>query len=60
MGLFRLVNPDSKVDGANMGLIWGRRDPVGPQVGLMNFAIWVVQERYNDIANTLKLRIFLH
>ena len=33
-------NPDSKVHGANMGLIWGRQDPCGPQVGPMNFAIW--------------------
>ena len=33
-------NPDSKVHGANMGLIWGRQDPGGPHVGPMNFAIW--------------------
>ena len=32
--------PDSKVHGANMGLIWGRQDPGGPHVGPMNFAIW--------------------
>ena len=32
--------PDSKVRGANMGPIWGRQDPGGPQVGPMNFAIW--------------------
>ena len=32
--------PDSKVHGANMGPIWGRQDPGGPHVGLMNFAIW--------------------
>ena len=25
--------PDSKVHGANMGLIWGRQDPAGPHVG---------------------------
>ena len=30
--------PDSKVDGANMGPIWGRQDPGGPLVGPMNFA----------------------
>ena len=24
-----------------MGPIWGRQDPGGPHVGLMNFAIWV-------------------
>ena len=33
--------PDSKVHGANMGPIWGERDPDGPHVGPMNFAIWV-------------------
>ena len=31
---------DSKVNGANMGPIWGRQDPGGPHVGPMNFAIW--------------------
>ena len=25
-----------------MGPIWGRKDPGGPHVGPMNFAIWVV------------------
>ena len=35
-------SPDSKVHGANMGPIWGRQDPVGPHVGPMNFAIWVI------------------
>ena len=34
------VVPDSKVNGANMGPIWGRQDPGGPHVGPMNFAIW--------------------
>ena len=33
--------PDSKVHGANMGLIWGQQDPGGPHVGPMNFVIWV-------------------
>ena len=33
--------PDSKVHGANMGPIWGRKDPGGPHVVPMNFAIWV-------------------
>ena len=33
--------PDSKVDGANMGPIWGRQDPGGPHVGPINFALWV-------------------
>ena len=32
--------PDSKVHGANMWPIWGRRDPGGPHVGPMNFAVW--------------------
>ena len=33
-------NPDGKVHGANLELIWGRQDPGGPHVGPMNFAIW--------------------
>ena len=32
--------PDSKVDGGNMGPIWGRQGSGGPHVGPMNFAIW--------------------
>ena len=32
--------PDSKLHGANMGLIWGRQDPGGPHVGPMNLVIW--------------------
>ena len=35
-------NPDSKVQGANMGPIWGRQVPGGPLVGPLNFAIWDV------------------
>ena len=40
--------PDSKVHGANLGPIWGRQDPGGPNVGPMNFAMWVgfLWERY--------------
>ena len=34
--------PDSKVHGANVGPIWGRKDPDGLHVGPVNFAIWVV------------------
>ena len=30
--------PDSKVNGANMGPIMGRKDPGGHHVGPMNFA----------------------
>ena len=33
---------DSKVQGANMGPIWGRQDPGGPHIGPMNLAIWVI------------------
>ena len=39
----RLAIPDSKVYGANMGPTWGQRDPGGPHVGPMNFAIWDVR-----------------
>ena len=39
MAQYRSV-PDSKVHGANMGPIWGRQEPGGPHVGLMNLAIW--------------------
>ena len=31
--------PDSKVLGANIGPIWGLKDPGGPHAGAMNFAI---------------------
>ena len=37
--------PDGKVPEANMGPIWGRQDPGGPQVGPMNFAIWELIHR---------------
>ena len=38
----RLWNdPDNKVRGDNMGLIWDRQDPGGPHVEPMNFVIWV-------------------
>ena len=33
-------NPDSKVNGANIGPTWGRQDPGGTYVGPTNFAIW--------------------
>ena len=33
------VVPDSNDHGANMGLTWGRQDPGGPHVGLMNLVI---------------------
>ena len=31
--------PDSRVHGANMGPIWGRKGPGGPHVGPMNIAL---------------------
>ena len=34
------ATPDSKVDGANMGPIWGRQGPGGPHVGPVNVAVW--------------------
>ena len=34
-------SPDSKVRWDNMGPIWGRQDQSGPNVGPMNFYIWV-------------------
>ena len=40
--IYLKMSPDSKVHWANMGPIWGRQDPGGPQVGSMNFAIWVI------------------
>ena len=42
--------PDSKVHGANMGLIWGRQDPDGPHVDPMNFAIWDLVESHRAVA----------
>ena len=38
--VFLDVIPDSKIHGANMGPIFGRQDPGGPNVGPMNFANW--------------------
>ena len=34
--------PDSMVHGAHTGPIWGRQDPDGPNVGPINFAIWII------------------
>ena len=36
------IVPDSKIDGTNMGQIWGRQDSGGPHVGPINFALWGV------------------
>ena len=51
--------PDSKVHGANMGPIWGRRDPDGPHVGPMNFAIWVYTDGLgqDSISSALAMKI---
>ena len=37
---YSLVNPDSKLHGANVEPNWGRQDPGGPDVGPTNFVIW--------------------
>ena len=37
--LFNHYHPDSKVHGANVGPIWGRHNPGGPNAGPMNLAI---------------------
>ena len=42
--------PENKVNGANMGLIWGRQDPGGPRVGPMKLDI-------RDFANIFNLCI---
>ena len=35
-----VIDPDSKVHGANMGPTWVLSAPGGPHVGPMNLAIW--------------------
>ena len=40
-GVYLNTFPDSKVNWAYMGPIWGRQDPGGSHVGPINFAIWV-------------------
>ena len=37
--------------GNNMGLTWGRQDPGGPHVGLMNLAVWVTMEKIEQSAS---------
>ena len=49
-----LKYPDSKIHGANMGLIWGRQDPGGPHVGPMNFAI-----RVGNVADNVRMIILV-
>ena len=46
---------DSKVHGANMGPIWGRKDPGGPHVGSMNFGIWDHSIRIIFIISSMRL-----
>ena len=40
--MIRIISndPDNKVHGGNMGPTWVLSTPVGPQIGLMNLAIW--------------------
>ena len=40
------ASPNNKVQGANMGPIWGLQDPGGSYVGPMNLAIWEVGCKY--------------
>ena len=44
--------PESKVHGANVGHTWGRKDPGGPHVGNINFAIW-----FDKIPNIMKIPV---
>ena len=37
----KIIRPDNKVHGANMGPIWDRQDPGWTHIGPMNFVIWV-------------------
>ena len=50
-------SPDSKVHGANMGLIWGRQDPGGPHVGPMNFVIWFLSLTWRLDTNSFLLQV---
>ena len=47
--------PDSKINGANMGPIWGRQDPGGPHVGPMNFVSGYVFRNVHPNAQLLLL-----
>ena len=40
--------PDSKVHEANMGPIWGQRDPGGPHVGPMNLLWTLLWEQFQS------------
>ena len=52
-----LSNPDSKIDGANMGPTWGRQDPGGPHGGHVNPVIWKVA--YIPLKRTHMLCVYL-
>ena len=43
------IDPDSKIHGANVGPTWGQKDPGGPHVGHMNFAIWGYQKKVQTL-----------
>ena len=43
-----------------MGHIWGRQDPGGPRVGLMNFAIWDISKHYETIYLSIKQTLLIH
>ena len=57
--LLYYVYPDSKVHGVNMGPIWGRRDPGGPHVGPINFAIWASMITRNNVGHKAWLHLSL-
>ena len=50
--LFTKKHPDSKVDGANLGLICGRQDTDGPHAGPMDFVIWEYTALLWDLVET--------
>ena len=49
----RRTIPHSKFHGANMGIIWGRQDPVGPHVCPVNFGIWDTMWHKKQFASLL-------
>ena len=48
--------PDSKVNGTNMGPIWGRQDPGRPHVVPVNFVIWVHCSTWDLTKNAVEVR----
>ena len=53
-GIFQFqAHPKSKVHGVNMRPNWGQQDPGGSHDGLMNFAIWALEEFDNQVKTTL-------